>query len=87
MCLVSTAIATCFTVCFFISCPNIHFAGITGPYPTQMKTLETNTIRPTNATEKYHLESECNSMCKCSRSNYDPICGIDGKFYVFYLNL
>lgn len=81
MCLISTAIATCFTICFFISCPNMHFAGITGPYRTQMKNLETNTVRPLPFGEKYHLESECNSMCKCSRSNYDPICGIDGVMY------
>lgn len=82
MCLISTAIATCFTVCFFISCPNMHFAGITGPYRIQTKTLETNTVRPIfGSVEKYHLESECNNMCKCSKSNYDPICGIDGIMY------
>lgn len=81
MCLISTAIATCFTVCFFISCPNMHFAGITGPYRTQLQTPETNTIRPTEFAEQFHLESECNSMCKCSRSNYDPVCGIDGIMY------
>lgn len=83
MCLVSTAIATCFTICFFISCPNMHFAGITGPYRTQIvDTIETNTIRPTgNLAKTFHLESECNSMCKCSRSNYDPICGVDGVMY------
>lgn len=83
MCLVSTAIATCFTICFFISCPNMHFAGITGPYRTQtIDTIETNTIRPTNNFAKtFNLESECNSMCKCSRSNYDPICGVDGILY------
>lgn len=46
-----------------------------------MQLPETNTIRPTEFTGKYHLESECNSMCKCSRSNYDPVCGIDGIMY------
>lgn len=82
MCLISTAIATCFTICFFISCPNMHFAGITGPYKAQMETIETNTVRPSiDFAEKFSLESECNSMCKCSRSNYDPICGIDGIMY------
>lgn len=77
MCLISTAIATCFTVCFFISCPNMHFAGITGPYRTQVEAYETNTIRPPqNYAKQFHLESECNSMCKCSRSQYDPVCGV-----------
>ncbi|XP_031617011.1 solute carrier organic anion transporter family member 4A1 isoform X2 [Contarinia nasturtii] len=82
MCLISTAIATCFTVCFFISCPNMHFAGITGPYRTQVETYETNTIRPPqHFAKQFHLESECNSMCKCSRSHYDPVCGVDGIMY------
>lgn len=90
MCLFSTIIASCFTVCFFISCPNIHFAGLTGPYRNekqqQQQHLETNTVRTTDLNllpknDNYRFESECNSMCKCSRSNYDPICGTDGIMY------
>lgn len=86
MCLLSTIVAACFTVCFFISCPNPNFAGITEPYriPRKMEVLETNTVRTTDSlvvNEKYGVESECNNMCKCSRSNYDPICGTDGVMY------
>lgn len=82
MCLLSTLVATCFTVCFFISCPNPYFAGLTGPYRQQNERIETNIVRTMGMdTVKYSFESECNSMCKCSRSNYDPICGTDGIMY------
>lgn len=30
---------------------------------------------------KYELESACNSNCKCSSLNYNPICGKDGVMY------
>lgn len=83
MCLASTIVATCFTVCFFISCPNVHFAGVTGPYRSQSDHLETNTKRPLDLTTPgpFTLDSECNNMCRCSRANYDPICGVDGIMY------
>lgn len=83
MCLLSTVVATCFTVCFFISCPNTHFAGVTGPYRLQSDNVETNTKRPLDysASDRFALDSECNSMCRCSRANYDPICGVDGIMY------
>lgn len=32
LCLIATIIATLFTVCFFLSCPNLTFAGVTAPY-------------------------------------------------------
>lgn len=83
MCLVSTTIAAAFTVCFFISCPNTHFAGVTGPYRSHAQFFDTNATHAKNHIigNAIQLENECNSMCKCSRSNYDPICGVDGTMY------
>lgn len=71
MCLLATIVATFFTSCFLVSCPNVEFAGVTTAY--------------TGADEMYgmdiKLEAPCNANCGCSRSNYDPICGVDGVMY------
>lgn len=32
LCLITTLIATLFTICFFLSCPNLVFAGVTATY-------------------------------------------------------
>lgn len=71
MCLLATIVATFFTSCFLVSCPNVEFAGVTTAYA--------------GADEMYGmgitLEAPCNANCGCSRSNYDPICGADGVMY------
>ncbi|XP_064548833.1 solute carrier organic anion transporter family member 4A1 isoform X2 [Drosophila montana] len=68
MCLLTTLLATFFTSCFLITCPNAQFAGVTTAYePGQVGALT--------------LEASCNANCGCSRSNYDPICGADGVMY------
>ncbi|XP_017041422.1 solute carrier organic anion transporter family member 4A1 [Drosophila ficusphila] len=69
MCLMATVVAALFTTCFLVSCPNPKFAGVTTGY-----NLATRTELPA-------LEAACNSNCGCSRTNYDPICGIDGVMY------
>ncbi|XP_055710573.1 solute carrier organic anion transporter family member 4A1 [Phlebotomus papatasi] len=74
LCLVATFFATIFTVCFFLSCPNLTFAGVTTPYRTDEISVEI----PGN---RFHLENSCNSKCSCSKMNYDPVCGIDGIMY------
>lgn len=83
MCLVATMFGTIFTVCFFISCPNLRFAGVTSPYMTDDTAavdigagIENNAIA-----HQFRLDNECNSKCACSRQNYDPICGVDGIMY------
>ena len=86
MCLFASIVATFFTVCFFISCPNLTFAGVTTTYFPQTKAnlnVDPNAIGFNLAAidQKVQLESECNSGCSCSRHNYDPICGVDGIMY------
>nr|XP_016929033.1 solute carrier organic anion transporter family member 4A1 [Drosophila suzukii] len=69
MCLMATVVAALFTICFLVSCPNPKFAGVTTGY-----NLEARSNPPA-------LEADCNSNCGCSRTNYDPICGINGVMY------
>lgn len=87
MCLISTIIGAFFTICFFITCPNLKFAGVTAPYFPQIynpTTSNTNSqLNDLNKFEidKFQLDNDCNRMCSCDRLNYDPICGIDGIMY------
>lgn len=80
MCLIATICATMFTICFFISCPNLQFAGVTGPYPNNNKP-NINLLPSDGLAKHFQLENECNTMCACSKQNYDPICGVDGVMY------
>ncbi|KAL9707124.1 hypothetical protein quinque_010642 [Culex quinquefasciatus] len=80
-CLFATVFAALFTVCFFLSCPNLTFAGVTAPYFPQ-DNLRTPDAR---STELFilpkTLDNACNSRCSCSKANYEPICGADGVMY------
>lgn len=67
-CLFSTAACIAFTLCFALSCPNLNFAGLTVPYRSLAK-------------KSLSLEDSCNSGCGCSRSQFNPICGVDGLTY------
>ncbi|ALC38472.1 Oatp26F [Drosophila busckii] len=73
MCLLATLVASFFTSCFLISCPNAPFAGVTTDYA----------LAPTaeaGAAAALKLQANCNANCSCG-NNYDPICGIDGVMY------
>lgn len=69
MCLLATTVAALFTICFLVSCPNPKFAGVTTGYKMQA------------ISDSPALVASCNSNCGCSRTNYDPICGVDGVMY------
>lgn len=85
MCLISTIFGAMFTVCFFISCPNLQFAGVTSSYTSlHGKTKNTVSIGDVVINPKepvFRLDDECNRICSCSREHYDPICGVDGIMY------
>ncbi|XP_076662567.1 organic anion transporting polypeptide 26F isoform X1 [Halictus rubicundus] len=67
-CLLATASCIAFTLCFVLNCPNLNFAGVTVPYSEQTK-------------KSFSLDDACNSGCGCSRSEFNPICGVDGITY------
>ncbi|XP_053675712.1 solute carrier organic anion transporter family member 4A1 [Anopheles nili] len=83
-CLFATIFAALFTVCFFLSCPNLTFAGVTAPYFPH-ENLDGPYAHSTEPRDLYylpkHLENACNDRCACSRRNYEPICGADGVMY------
>ncbi|XP_043261056.1 solute carrier organic anion transporter family member 4A1 isoform X1 [Colletes gigas] len=67
-CLLATASCIAFTLCFVLNCPNLNFAGVTVPYSDQTK-------------KSFSLDDACNNGCGCSRSEFNPICGVDGITY------
>ncbi|XP_078038216.1 organic anion transporting polypeptide 26F isoform X6 [Augochlora pura] len=67
-CLLATASCIAFTLCFVLNCPNLNFAGVTVPYSGQTK-------------KTFSLDDTCNSGCGCSKSEFNPICGVDGITY------
>ncbi|XP_053695450.1 solute carrier organic anion transporter family member 4A1 [Sabethes cyaneus] len=80
-CLFATVFAALFTICFFLSCPNLTFAGVTTPYFPQ-ENLHTPVARSTELfVLPKTLDNACNSKCSCSKMNYEPICGADGVMY------
>lgn len=82
LCLIATIIATLFTVCFMLSCPNLSFAGVTAAYFSSKTTLSTEARKmDMQHGIGYNLDSSCNSKCACNRKSYDPICGVDGIMY------
>lgn len=94
LCLFATMGGTVFLTCFFLTCPNLAFAGVTAPYghhqskmmmmdgmvaSSEARLSSESTFR--SAMSVVELDSECNSKCDCGRRNYDPICGVDGVMY------
>lgn len=77
LCLLATTAATLFTICFFLSCPNLSFAGINSNY----KNAIVNGKHDVKLLQRFSLDSSCNQNCGCNRRNYDPICGVDGIMY------
>ncbi|XP_055599366.1 solute carrier organic anion transporter family member 4A1 [Uranotaenia lowii] len=80
-CLFATVFAALFTTCFFLSCPNLTFAGVTAPYFPQenLRTPDARSTEPFALLKT--LENSCNNKCSCSKMNYEPICGADGVMY------
>lgn len=69
-------VATIFSGCFLISCPNINFAGVTKPYETWLNSYsEPNEGNNSSLTlpSMYNLENPCNSHCKCNKLVYEPV--------------
>lgn len=75
MCLMATIIATAFTSCFLLSCPNLKFAGVTTHYESGVNNLDKT------ATTEIKLEANCNANCSCSKLMYDPVCGSNNVMY------
>ncbi|XP_049773044.1 solute carrier organic anion transporter family member 4A1 isoform X2 [Schistocerca cancellata] len=71
LCVAATLVAAGFTACFFLTCPNLRYAGITAPYAADSSS-------PVTA---LGLDSSCNAQCGCSAAQFDPVCGADGVMY------
>ncbi|XP_062547204.1 solute carrier organic anion transporter family member 4A1 isoform X2 [Armigeres subalbatus] len=80
-CLFATVFAALFTVCFFLSCPNLTFAGVTASYFPRDNLLTPNARSTELVSLPRTLVNACNSKCTCSKMNYEPICGADGVMY------
>lgn len=85
-CLFATAFAAMFTICFFLSCPNLPFAGVTTDYSTSKSFNDISEFNRSNyeryfSTRPYILENQCNKKCACRRRDHEPICGADGILY------
>lgn len=94
MCLMATVAATLFTTCFFLSCPNLAFAGVTRGYAgsadelasaSSVLAMTSDTMVAGMASAQrrtpYSLDNDCNRKCGCNGRQYDPICGSDGVMY------
>lgn len=71
--------AALFTICFFLSCPNLNFAGVTSSYQST-DYAESKAIigdgkyeRYTLPASGYNLESQCNKQCACNKNEYEPV--------------
>lgn len=78
-CMIASIFATLFTICFFLSCPNLNFAGVTSSYQSADFT-ESKAIIGDGKYERYtlpatvhNLESQCNKQCGCSKDSYEPV--------------
>lgn len=70
MCVAFTlaSLASCFV--FFLSCPNVPFAGVNVPYADG-----------SSPASLPNLVGACSSHCRCPTDAYDPVCGADGVTY------
>lgn len=96
-CLLATAACIAFTLCFSLNCPNLEFAGLTVPYQNITRFVLDHLLRNfyfVSSSRAYcarwifncrkvalSLENTCNSGCGCSKSQFDPICSVDGITY------
>lgn len=75
-CMIASMFAALFTVSFFLSCPNLHFAGITDSYQlnqSQVLDVEKFERYTDGSVSIFNLENQCNKPCFCSRENYEPV--------------
>jgi hypothetical protein len=75
-CMIVTMFAALLTVCFFLSCPNLHFAGINDSYQlnqSQVLDVEKFERYTDGSVSDFNLENYCNKPCSCSRENYEPV--------------
>lgn len=76
LCLAVTVVATLFTSCFLLSCPNLSFAGVTTSYhEVSQRNLQSSDMATID------LDANCNTNCSCSKYMFDPICGINNVMY------
>lgn len=92
--MIASMFAALFTICFFLSCPNLNFAGVTSSYQTtdfvESKAIigDENYERYTLTPSIHNLESQCNKQCACSRTNYEPVRISESFHYkLFHLKL
>jgi len=77
--MISSMFAALFTICFFLSCPNLNFAGVTSSYhgtefaESEAVIADGKYERFTLPASGFNLESQCNKKCHCSKSNYEPV--------------
>lgn len=78
-CMIASMFAALFTICFFLSCPNLNFAGVTSSYQST-DFAESKAIigdgkyeRYTLPAAGYNLESQCNKQCACNKNEYEPV--------------
>lgn len=76
LCIATAALGVAFTLCFFISCPNIAFAGVTRAYGDAE-----NGSASLPALGALGLGSACNAGCGCEATAYNPVCGADNVLY------
>ncbi|OCT62430.1 solute carrier organic anion transporter family member 4A1 [Xenopus laevis] len=69
-CMICTVIGLLSMFVFLMSCPNLHLAGVTAPYP-ESALLEGS----------QNLTSLCNADCRCLEEIYNPVCGVDNIMY------
>lgn len=77
-CMIASMFAALFTVCFFLSCPNLKYAGVTNPYQLNLE-IESNIgnferyTQELSFTSNHNLVNQCNKKCDCNKENYEPV--------------
>ncbi|GLG98076.1 Solute carrier organic anion transporter family member [Gryllus bimaculatus] len=74
LCVTATVLGAAFTSCFFLSCPNLQFAGVNAPYGN----ASAGGGAPAATASRRRLDAPCNAGCGCSPARFDPVCGVDG---------
>ncbi|KAK7869819.1 hypothetical protein R5R35_008040 [Gryllus longicercus] len=78
LCVTATVLGAAFTSCFFLSCPNLQFAGVNAPYGNASAGGGAPAATGIGGGA---LDAPCNAGCGCSPARFDPVCGVDGVMY------